>query len=136
MNLNTPQTLKESLILIVDDDQAISALLRHLLEREGFKVKTMFDGLEAKEYIMSNQMQSAEMQPALVLLEMMLPSINGYDLLEHIRSTQAWADVPVIVLSSLSQEDEIVRALKLGANDYVSKPFRVNELLARINRLI
>ena len=131
MNLNRPQNLKESLILIVDDDQAISALLHHLLEREGFKVKAVFDGLAAKEYIMSSKVR-----PALVLLEMMLPSINGYDLLEQIRATSAWAEVPVVVLSSISEENEIVRALKLGANDYITKPFRVNELLARINRLL
>ena len=131
MSQNISRTPKESPILIVEDDQAIAALLRHLFEREGFKVLTMLDGLEAKNYIMSNKAK-----PALVLLEVMLPSINGYDLLELIRSSVAWVDIPVMVLSSLSQENEIVRALKLGANDYVTKPFRVNELLARVNRLL
>lgn len=131
MNTNTSQTAKGSLILIIDDDQAIAALLQHLLEREGYTVKTLFDGLEAKDCI-----TSTEVRPALVLLEMMLPSVNGYDLLELIRGSIAWAEVPVIVLSSLSQENEIVRALKSGANDYVIKPFRVNELVARISRLL
>ncbi len=130
MITNTSPALNAPLVLIVDDDQAISALLKHLLAREGYTVKTLFDGLDAKDYIISNQEP-----PALVLLEMMLPSINGYDLIEIIRGSTAWKDIPVVALSSLSQEDEIVRALKLGANDYVTKPFRVNELLARINRL-
>ncbi len=100
------------------------------MEREGYMVKTILDGLEAKEYILSTNER-----PAFVLLEIMLPSVSGFDLLELIRDSAAWADTPVIVLSSLSQENEIVRALKIGANDYVTKPFRVNELVARINRL-
>jgi len=132
LKMNTTQSppSKKPLILIIDDDSAISALLKHLMEREGYTVKTILDGLEAKEYILSTNER-----PAFVLLEMMLPSVSGFDLLELIRDSATWADTPVIVLSSLSQENEIVRALKIGANDYVTKPFRVNELVARINRL-
>ena len=131
MITNTFHVQNPPLVLIVDDDQAISALLKHLLEREGYAVKTVFDGLDAKDYILSQKVP-----PALVLTEMMLPSVNGYDLIEIIRGSSSWKDIPVVVLSSLSQDDKIVRALKLGANDYVTKPFRVNELLTRINRLI
>ena len=131
MITNTFHALNSSLVLTVDDDQAISALLKHLLEREGYTVKALFDGLDAKDYMLSQQVR-----PALVLIEMMLPSVNGDDLIEIIRGSASWKDIPVVVLSSLSQDDKIVRALKLGANDYVTKPFRVNELLTRINRLI
>ena len=131
MITNTFHVQNPPLVLIVDDDQAISALLKHLLEREGYAVKTVFDGLDAKDYILSQKVP-----PALVLTEMMLPSVNGYDLIEIIRGSSSWKDIPVVVLSSLEQDDKIVRALKLGANDYVTKPFRVNELLTRINRLI
>ena len=131
MTTNTFHAQNPPLILIVDDDQAISALLKHLLKREGYSVKSLLDGLDAKDYILSQQVP-----PALVLLEMMLPSVNGYDLIEIIRGSASWKDIPVVVLSSLAQDDKIVRALKLGANDYVTKPFRVNELLTRINRLI
>ena len=131
MTTNTFHAQNPPLILIVDDDQAISALLKHLLKREGYSVKSLLDGLDAKDYILSQQVP-----PALVLLEMMLPSVNGYDLIEIIRGSASWKDIPVVVLSSLAQDDKIVRALKLGANDYVTKPFRVNELLTRISRLI
>ncbi len=117
-------------MLVIEDDSAISALLSHLMEREGYEVKIMLDGLEAQEYILSTNNR-----PSFVLLEMMLPSVSGFDLIELIRNNKAWAATPIIVLSSLTQEHEIVRALKAGANEYLTKPFRVNELVARINRL-
>ena len=74
--------------------------------------------------------------PAFVLLDLMLPYVDGYELLQLIRSLPGWKKTPVVILSAKSQEDDIVRAFKLDASDYVVKPFRPHELLARIHRLV
>ncbi len=118
-------------ILIIEDDEAISALLKYLLEREGYVVTALLDGAEAQNYILSG-----EYFPSLILLDILLPSIDGYDLLKLINETELWSSIPLIILSGRSQEEDIVRAFRLGADDYVTKPFRVNELVARIHRLL
>lgn len=118
-------------ILIIEDDEAISALLKYLLEREGYVVTALLDGAEAQNYILSG-----EYFPSLILLDILLPSIDGYDLLKLINETELWSSIPLIILSGRSQEEDIVRAFRMGADDYVTKPFRVNELVARIHRLL
>ena len=115
-------------VLIIEDDEQIAYLLTFMLEREGYTVVGATDGQIAHDII--NDIKP----PKLVLLDVMLPFIDGFDLIKLIRSKDNWQDVPVIMLSAKSQENDIVLALDAGANDYVVKPFQPMELLARIKR--
>ena len=116
--------------LVVEDDDQIAYLLRFILEREGFKVESAADGRLAHDLIMNGS------TPALVLLDVMLPFVDGYQLLAEIRAKEGWATVPVLMLTAKSQEKDIVRALDSGAADYMVKPFRPDELRSRIRRLV
>lgn len=124
VNTNKPR------VLVVEDDEIISYLLEFRLKREGFDVVVARDGHQASEYLETGT------PPQLVLLDVMLPYIDGFELIARLRSKPEWKDVPVIMLTSKSQEQTIVRALDAGANDYVVKPFRPDELMARLRRLL
>ena len=125
----TTQTSRQ--ILVVEDDEAVAALLNHLFTKENYEVKVLTDGLDAKKHVQPNTPK-----PDVLLLEMILPSVSGYDLLHHVRDTEGWEDVPVVVLSSVWREEEVERAIKLGANDYITKPFHLNQLVTRVNQYI
>lgn len=115
-------------ILVVEDDENISYLLDFMLGREGFEVHKATDGRRALDLVESLA------PPALVVLDVMLPIADGFQILAHIRAKEAWRDVPILMLTSKSQEKDIVRALDAGANDYVLKPFQPQELMARVRR--
>jgi DNA-binding response OmpR family regulator len=115
--------------LVVEDDQIIATVVEHLLSRRGFTVEIARDGRQALEFI------EAKPKPAIVVLDVMLPYVDGFDLIKTIRAHATWSEVPVVMLTAKSQEQYIVRALDDGANDYVVKPFRPGELLARIRRV-
>ena len=121
---------KQPLALVVEDDDQISYLLRFILEREGFAVHVARDGKEAEQLIESLA------PPAVVTLDVMLPYADGFQLLKLIRSKSSWNGSLVLMLTSKSQEKEIVRALDAGASDYVVKPFQPDELRARVRRLL
>ena len=116
--------------LVAEDDEQLAFILRFILEREGFEVQAAPDGRTAKELIATLQ------PPAIVLLDVMLPHVNGYELLAQVRAKEDWKAVPVIMLTARSQEQDIVRGLEAGANDYMVKPFKPEELRARIRRLL
>jgi len=126
----TPQGQTEPTAVVVEDDQIIVTLLKHLLSRRGFDVRIALDGREALDLI-----DTLPSPPALVLLDVMLPYLDGFELIKRIREHATWNQVPIIMLTAKSQEQNIVRALDYGANDYLIKPFRPEELLARIRRL-
>ena len=113
-------------ILVVDDDDDIRILLRELLGRAGYRVEEAANGRAALR-------QLFETPPSLVLLDVTMPELDGYQTLERIRDL---SDVPVIMLTARTQELERVRGLASGADDYVSKPFGRQELLARIQALL
>lgn len=121
--------MTEQTVFVVEDDELIANLLQHLLEREGLIVRQFSDGRLAQQAI-----QNSAIVPSLVLLDVMLPYLDGFALVKEIR--QQWQDVPIVMLTAKSQESEIVRALDAGANDYVIKPFQVNELMARLRRFL
>lgn len=112
-------------ILIVDDEEAISNLLRMNLVKAGYQCETASDGEEAADAI-------AERSFDLILLDIMLPKLNGYEVLEYARSV----DVPVIFLTAMGETEQKVKGLKLGAEDYISKPFEIAELLARVETVL
>jgi DNA-binding response OmpR family regulator len=118
-------------VMVVEDDQIISALLKHMLARRGFEVHLAMDGRQASQMV-----EELAVPPGLVMLDVMLPFVDGFDLIALMRSKDAWKDVPIIMLTSKAQEQNIVRALDAGATDYVVKPFQPEELMARVRRLV
>lgn len=116
--------------LIVEDDEQIAYLLRFILEREGYQVQLCSDGQAAQKVM------AAMPPPALVTLDVMLPYVDGYQLLGIMRKRPDWKDVPILMLTAKSQEKDIVRALDAGAADYLVKPFKPDELRARIKRMV
>ena len=115
-------------LLIVEDDVHIAFLLGYLAEKEGFDIETIADGRAAAARI------AAGPAADLVLLDVMLPYTDGFELLAQLRANPAWAGAPVIILTSRTREHDAVRALGLGADDYLNKPFSPAELIARIRR--
>ena len=113
-------------VLVVDDDEAVRVLLTRYLEMEGFSVEQVPDGGAALAAI-------AASHPDLVLLDLMLPTQDGLDILTRLRRD---SDVPVILLTSRGSEADRILGLKLGADDYVVKPFSPGELTARINSVL
>jgi two-component system alkaline phosphatase synthesis response regulator PhoP len=116
--------------LVVEDDDQIAHVLRFILEREGYNVHLAPDGRTAQQLIGSMP------PPAIAIMGVMLPHFDGYELLSRLRATAGWQAVPVILLTALSQEKDIVRGLQAGANDYLIRPFKPEELRARIRRLV
>jgi len=117
-------------VLVAEDDDQISYLLNFMLTREGYKVKVANDGQEAMDAIAEMEM------PKLVLLDIMMPFYDGYQLITHIRNETDWKDVPIVMLTAKSQEKDIIKALEGGANDYVVKPFQPGELITRLKMLM
>jgi len=110
------------LILVVDDEQSYRDALRIALEREGFRVEVAADGAEAIA-------RFDAVRPALVLLDVMLPRISGIDVCRELRSR---SQVPIIMVTARNAEIDAVVGLEVGADDYVTKPFRLRELVARV----
>jgi two-component system response regulator RegX3 len=110
------------LILVVDDEQSYRDALRVALEREGFRVEVAADGAEAIA-------RFDAVRPALVLLDVMLPRISGIDVCRELRSR---SQVPIIMVTARNAEIDAVVGLEVGADDYVTKPFRLRELVARV----
>lgn len=128
MLMTTPPNPPAS-VLVAEDDDHIAYLLNFMLTREKYTVHLAANGREAKQFIENNP------PPAIVLLDVMLPFFDGFALLGILREQAGWKTTPVIMLTAKTQEQDIVRALSAGANDYVVKPFQPAELLARIKRL-
>lgn len=118
-------------VLIIEDDEHIAGLLKFLLERHGFETKLAADGRAATVLL-----ESSDAPPTLILLDVMLPYCDGFELIAAIRAKAGWGQVPVIMLTAKSMERDIVRAFNAGANDYIVKPFQPTELLARLRRFI
>jgi DNA-binding response OmpR family regulator len=116
-------------VLLAEDDPLTAALVHHRLTRDGFEVHGFDDGLEAFA-------AAREGRHDLVILDVKLPGMDGFELLERIRALPDTGSLPVVMLTAMGREEDIVRGLRLGANDYVLKPFSPAELSARIRRLL
>jgi DNA-binding response OmpR family regulator len=110
-------------ILVVEDDPSLLAGLALNLRKAGYRIRTAADGTAALASLESER-------PDLVLLDLMLPGVDGLEILSRIRSSDA--SLPVVVLTALGGEDDKIRGLDVGANDYVTKPFSIAELIARV----
>ena len=122
--------LSKPSILLVEDDEVTAYMLKFLLEREGYDVTHVPDGKQAYEAINSDHHFS------LALLDVMIPYKSSIELIADIRTLPSWDKIPVIMLSGKSQEKDIVDALDAGAADYIIKPFKPGEVLARIRKSV
>ncbi|HOO97503.1 MAG TPA: response regulator transcription factor [Caldisericia bacterium] len=124
---NSDQAIKK--ILIVEDDTDIAELVAFHLKRAGYAVKAAFDGLTAWDAV-------GEFMPDLIVLDIMLPGQNGFMLTRKIRENKGTLYIPIIMLTARSDERDIIRGFELGADDYVTKPFSKEILLARIKAVL
>jgi phosphate regulon transcriptional regulator PhoB len=116
-------------ILIVDDEKDIVELIAYNLEREGFAVNRAFDGRKAWELV------NAE-KPDLVILDLMMPAVPGMEVCRMIRHQDSTADLPIIMLTAKSDPVDKILGLEVGADDYLTKPFHVRELIARVRAVL
>lgn len=116
-------------ILIVEDENDLAVMLRYNLEAEGFIVQSALSGDEAATLL-------RETTPDLILLDWMLPGLSGIELCRRWRAREETAGIPIIMLTARGEEDERIRGLATGADDYIVKPFSIPELLARVHALL
>jgi two-component system phosphate regulon response regulator PhoB len=116
-------------ILVAEDEGALVTLLRYNLEREGYRVLEAQDGEEAL-------LVAAEEKPDLVLLDWMLPQLSGIEVCRRLRGRQETRNVPIIMLTARGEETDRIRGLDTGADDYLTKPFSMTELLARLRAVL
>lgn len=116
-------------ILVVDDEEHIAELISYNLTSNGYKVITANDGNDAVKL-------AVEEKPSLILLDLMIPGKDGYDVCKDIRSNSEVRNTPIIMLTAKSEELDKILGLELGADDYITKPFSVRELLARVKAVL
>ncbi|OAA91369.1 response regulator transcription factor [Clostridium coskatii] len=115
-------------VLIIDDDKELCALMKKCVEQENLSAIIAHGGVEGLHLAVENKNSCS-----LVILDVMMPDIDGFQVLKKIRET---SNIPVLMLTAKSDEDDKVSGLRLGADDYLTKPFNINELMARVNSLI
>ncbi|OGP82014.1 MAG: DNA-binding response regulator [Deltaproteobacteria bacterium RBG_16_54_11] len=116
-------------ILVVDDEEDIRELVRYNLAREGYQVTTVGSGEEALK-------QAGAKLPNLIVLDLMLPGIDGFDVCRQLKSDPRTAHIPIVMLTVKGEESDIVVGLELGADDYITKPFSPKVLLARLKAVL
>jgi len=121
-----PDDFEHRRILVVDDEERMVRFIRMNLEHDGFQVSEAFNGKQAIQKI-------RDVTPDLILLDVMMPDLDGFEVLETVREV---SNVPVIMLTAKGEEDDRVRGLELGADDYVTKPFSPRELVSRVKAVL
>lgn len=123
MHLNPPET--SSLVLVVDDEPKNLQVIGQLLRGEGYEIAFASNGLEALASVKENL-------PVLILLDIMMPEMDGYEVCQRLKADTITAHIPIMFLTAKTETEDIVRGFRTGAVDYVTKPFRSEELLARV----
>jgi two-component system OmpR family response regulator len=118
--------MSENKILIVEDDSSLLATLKYNLQKDGYNVTTAIDGAEAVEI-------ARKVKPDLILLDVMLPKMNGFEVCRILRKEMI---VPILMLTAKAEETDKVVGLEIGADDYMTKPFSMRELLARVRAML
>ena len=124
--MSMPDDFERRRILVVDDEERMVRFIRMNLEHDGFQVSEAFNGKQAIQKI-------RDVTPDLILLDVMMPDLDGFEVLETVREV---SQVPVIMLTAKGEEDDRVRGLELGADDYVTKPFSPRELVSRVKAVL
>ena len=121
--------MSKETILIVDDEEDIIELIKYNLKNEGYMVLTALTGEKAIQV-------AKQSQPDLMILDLMLPGIDGLEVTRYLRNNEATHDLPIVMLTAKGEESDVVTGLELGANDYISKPFSPKVLVARIRSIL
>ncbi len=121
--------MKRPRILIVEDDADIRRVLEYTLQREGFDVSSMDDGLRGLS-------EARRVAPDLVILDLMLPGIDGLEVCRRLKQEEATASIAIVMLTAKSEESDVVLGLGLGADDYIAKPFSPKEVAARVRAVL
>lgn len=119
-------------VLLVEDDDVLAELVKHRLEREGLEVTRLATGSEARDHME----EASPDEHDVVLCDVKLPGVDGFELLQGFKGRPGWSEIPVVMVTSMGRESDVVRAFELGADDYVLKPISPAELIARIHRLL
>jgi len=118
-----------AVIIVIDDDYSIRRLIKFTLEKEHYKVITAEDALEGINTLNSRKID-------LIILDIIMPDIDGYEALKVIKSSEQLKEIPVLLLTAKNEIDDMMRGFELGADEYLAKPFELSELLARIRNLL
>src|SRR6266513_842197 len=129
LRVSGPHGVPAVKVLLVDDEDSLRKVMRDLLERDGYAVSEARDGVQALDQI-------DRVGPDIIVLDLNLPGLDGYGVLSHLRSRPATASIPVIVLTAKGDEDNEVRVFELGADDFLTKPFRARALSARLEAVL
>jgi DNA-binding response OmpR family regulator len=116
-------------VLLVEDEEQLRRVMKDLLQREGYTVAEARDGIQALDEVDRHA-------PDVIILDLNLPGLDGYGVLAQLRSRPATKEIPVMVLTAKGDEDNEVRVFELGANDFVTKPFRARSLTARLEAVL
>jgi DNA-binding response OmpR family regulator len=116
-------------ILVADDEEDVRELVTYRLSRSGYEVIGAGDGLEALEL-------ATQSPPDLMVLDVMMPKLDGYELTRRVRAEETLRSIPVILLTARSQESDVDRGFEVGADDYLRKPFNPDELVARVRAVL
>ncbi len=116
-------------IVLAEDEPQIARLIEFKLKKEGYQVTWKENGKEALEAIKAEE-------PDLVILDVMMPVMDGYEVLRRLKEDENLKSIPVIMLTARAQERDVVKGIDLGAEDYITKPFHPAELLARVKRIL
>ena len=116
-------------ILVIDDDTAINELIKINLELQGYEVTQAFNGVEGFA-------KAKQEEPALIILDVMMPEVDGFTVAQRIRQSQEIADTPILMLTALSQLNDKVNGFNIGVDDYLTKPFEIDELIVRVRALL
>ena len=123
------ETDEKPTILVADDEEDVRELVTYRLTRSGYDVIGARDGLEALEL-------ATQRAPDLMVLDVMMPKLDGYELTRRVRAEEALRSIPVILLTARSQETDVDRGFEVGADDYLRKPFNPDELVARVRAVL
>ena len=116
-------------ILIVDDEPNIVISIEYLMKRAGYEVATAYDGQQALDYLADNN-------PSLMILDVMMPNKNGFEVCEVVRADNRFAQMPILMLTARGREAEMNKGLSLGANAYITKPFSTHDLVESVKSLL
>ena len=116
-------------ILIVDDEPNIVISITYLMKHAGYEVVTAYDGQQALDYL-------ADSCPALMILDVMMPNKNGFEVCEEVRGDNRFAEMPILMLTAKGSEAEMNRGVSLGADAYITKPFSTHDLVERVKALL
>ncbi len=120
---------EEKKILVIDDSATNITLLKGILEEEGFNVVTSNNPQKAMQV-------TQHQQPSLILLDLIMPHISGFRIIENLKNNSRTKNIPVIIISAHNNEDTVVKAIKLGAKDFLKKPIDIKELLSSVSNIL